>query len=187
MQTIVAITPTTLSDVARGLAQQMVLWGHDVRHADGNALVRFGLVRRPSTGLTGTSCYAMPWENGLIELHGAVASWTAPAGEVGCIFSRDFCRIDLWDAARPPIPGRENGCAGTAEERWNASLPLLRWLVEYETWAYAALGDAWRTGTWRALKRLPKAKPWIPPHLALRWWKLALLGNPPRPKSLLSK
>jgi hypothetical protein len=101
-----------LNDAARGLTQQMVFWGHDVRHPDGNSLVRFGLARSPSPGLTGTSCYSMPWENGRIELHGAVASWTPELPGNGSIFCRDRARIDLWTGNQAPIPGRQHGFAG---------------------------------------------------------------------------
>lgn len=179
-------SPISLNDAARGLAQQMVFWGHDVRHADGNALVRFGLVRAPSPGLTGTSCYQMPWEGGRIELHGAVASWTAPADGMGCVFCRDLGRVDLWTGDQPPVPGRQRGHSGNAEERWQAVLPLLRWLLTYEIWVSENLGDPWRVACWRAIKKLPKGKPWLPPHLALKWWELAAAGNPPRPKDLLN-
>jgi hypothetical protein len=176
----------SLNDAARGLAQQMVFWGHDVRHPDGNLLVRFGLARAPSPGLTGTSCYQMPWEGGCVELHGAVASWTAPAGGEGCLFCRDLGRIDLWTGDQPPIPGRQRGHSGKHQERWEAVLPLLRWLVSYETWISEILGDSWRAGCWRAVKKLPKGKPWLPPQLALKWWALAAAGSPPRPKDLLN-
>ena len=118
-----------LSDAARGIAQQMVFWGHDVRHPAGNALVRFGLERSPSPGLTGTSCYSMPWENGMIELHGAVASWTPPPGEIGSVFCRDRGGIALWHGRLAPVPGSEHGVVGTVEERWLAFRPLLRWLL----------------------------------------------------------
>jgi hypothetical protein len=37
------------------------------------------------------------------------------------------------------------------------------------------------------IKKLPKGKPWLPPHLALKWWELAAAGNPPRPKTLLNQ
>ena len=175
----------SLSDAARGLTQQMVFWGHDVRHPEGNALVRFGMRRSPSPGLTGTSCYSMSWENGLIELHGAVASWTPYRPGNGCIFSRDRARIDSWNGDHPPIPGREHGCGGSPDERWSAFQPFLRWLVGYEQWITQNHGADWRSGCWRALKRLPKGKPWLPPELALRWWELAATSLPPRPKQLL--
>lgn len=174
-----------LSDPARGLAQQMVFWGHDVRHPDGNSLVRFGMERSHSPGLTGTSYYSMPWENGMIELYWAVASWTPAPGGKGCLFCRDLGRIALWNGPLPPIPGRENGVAGSVDERWSAFLSFLRWLLGYEQWILKTHDSAWRNGCWRALKRLPKGKPWQPPHLAMKWWKLAASGNPPRPKNLL--
>ena len=186
MPAAVSKSTTTLHDAAQGLAQQMVWWGHDVRHPAGNALVRYGLKRTPSPGLAGTSCYSMPWRDGLIELHGAVASWTAPAGSNGCIYNRDRRRIDLWHGEHAPIPGREFGEIGLTAERWQALLPLLVWLVGYEEWIHETLGPAWRTGCARALKKLPTGKPWLPPALALKWWKLAItLTHPPRPKSLL--
>jgi len=177
---------TVLTDAARGLAQQMALWGHDVRHPAGNALVRFGMERSPSLGLTGTSCYSMPWENGRIDLHGAVASWTSLENRPGCVFPRDAGRIQLWRERRPPVPGRDHGTGAPTDERWEAFRPFVRWLVAYETWVFSVLGDAWRTEAHRAITRLPKGKPWLPPSRALAWWHLALTGIPPRAQSLLS-
>lgn len=185
VSTMSVLSPVFLNDVACGLAQQMVFWGHDVRHAEGNSLVRFGLDRNPSPGLTGTSCYSMPWENGRIELHGAVVSWTAAEGGTGSVFCRDRARIALWDRPHAPVPGREHGKVGTVEERWQASQPFLRWLVRDEQWILENHGAKWRAGCWRALKRLPKGKPWLPPDLALEWWRLAASGVPVRPKGLL--
>jgi hypothetical protein len=174
-----------LSDAACGVAQQMVFWGHDVRHPAGNVLVRYGMVRSASSGLQGTSCYSAPWEEGTVELHGAIASWTPPRGGGGVTFCRDHRRIALWQGSAAPIPGREYGIAGSAEARWSAFQPLLRWLVGYEQWIEQSHGPAWRAGCWRALKRLPRGKPWLPPPLALKWWQLAAAGDPPRPKFLL--
>jgi hypothetical protein len=181
-----AIPASALTDAARGLAQQMVLWGHDVRHPEGNALVRFGMDRSPSPGLAGTSCYSQSWEDGRVDLHGAVACWTVPGDHPGCIFPRDSGRLQLWPEQHPPVPGRDRGVTGSPRERWDAFRPLLRWLVAYESWIITTLGPAWRDETHRALQRLPKGKPWLPPALALRWWNLALTGIPPRAKSLLS-
>ncbi len=175
-----------LNDAAKGLAQQMIFWGHDVNHRDGNALVRFGLSKSPSKGLTGTSCYSTPWQGGIVELHGAVASWTAPAGAEGCLFDRDKRRIVRWNGALPPVPGLEFGEGCCSEDRWHPLLPLLEWLVSYEEWVCETLGEAWRARCWKAVKRLPNGKPWLPPRLALEWWKSALsVPNPPRPRSLL--
>lgn len=175
---------TQLRDAADGLAQQMNLWGHDVRHPQGNALVRFGMTRRPSPGLQGTSCYSYPWEGGAIELHGAVASWIAPAGKCGCIFCRDSRSISLWQHDQPPVPGAEYESEGDPLQCWEAFQPFLRWLLSYEQWISTHLSSAWRNRTWKTIRRLPKGKPWLPPSTALAWWHLALAGSPPRPKSL---
>ena len=101
------------------------------------------------------------------------------------MFCRDLGSIALWYGRMAPVPGREHGVVGTVEERWLAFRPFLRWLLGYEQWIHKTYGSAWRMGCWRALKRLPKGKPWLPPHLALKWWELAASGNPPRPKNLL--
>lgn len=175
-----------LNDAARGLAQQMILWGHDVRHPGGNALIRFGLTRRPSSGLRGTSCYSTPWESGIIELHGAVASWTSPRGGSGCIYCRDRRCISLWHGAVSPVPGDHGLRPAPPRQRWEAFQPLLRWLITYESWVASHLSDDWRERTWKAIRHLPSGKQWLPPASALAWWKLALDGNPPRPKSLLN-
>ena len=176
-----------LADAARGLSQQMVFWGHDVRHPNGNVLVRYGLVRRPSPGLQGTSCYSAEWEDGLIELHGTVASWTAPSGKCGCVFCRDRKLITLWTSDQPPVPGRHEAPAAPPSRRWEAFQPLLRWLVGYEEWIASQHPPGWREGIWKSIKRIPKAKPWLPPTSAVRWWTLALSGSPPRPKQLSSQ
>jgi hypothetical protein len=162
-----------LRDAARGLAQQMVWWGYDVRHPDGNLLVVHGMSRNPSPGLAGTSCYRCGWENGWIELHGAVASWTAADATCGVIYARDRGRLELWTGDEPPVPGREFGSHGTAEERWQAALPMIRWIGDYEARVRSRTGTAWRDGCWRAIRRLPKGKPWLPPAAALDWWRQA--------------
>jgi hypothetical protein len=123
----------------------------------------------------------------MIELHGAVASWTSPKGGVGSVFCRDRGRIDLWLGAHPPVPGREHGESGSAGQRWHACQPFLRWLIVYENWVVDSLGTDWRPGCLRALKRLPKSKAWLPPALARRWWELATTGQPPRPRELMKR
>ena len=161
-----------LRQAEKGLAQQMILWGHDVRHSGGNALQRFGMSREASSGLQGTSCYRMEWENGEVQLHGAVASWhahDAPAAE-GCLYSRTQKRIRLWGHARPPIPGEDHGEHGRAERCWTAFQPLQRWLIAYEIWVLAELGADWRRSTWRAQFSLVKKSPWLAPPAALAWW-----------------
>lgn len=173
-----------LGDAARGLCQQMVFWGHDVRHPAGNWLVAHGMERKPSPGITGTSCYSTEWENGRIELHGAVASWTS-ADSNGCVFNRDHRRILLWNEGHAPVPGIDRGTGGSPRNRWSAFQPLLRWLIAYEKQVTEQLGPSWREANWRAVKKLPHSPAWLPPAAALAWWEAASHGTPPRPKSLL--
>lgn len=172
-----------LSDAARGLRQQMAFWGHDVRHPEGNWLIQFGMDREPSSGLTGTSCYSAPWEDGRVMLHGAVACWFSD-GNPGTIYCRERQKIELWKANHPPIPGRERGTHGAAAEVWMSFQPLLRWLVRYEEALRSRHGADWRQCTWRCTKALPKSPAWLPPESALAWWRSAAAGNPVRPKSL---
>lgn len=173
-----------LNDAAKGLAQQMVFWGQDVRHPSGNLLVKFGLKRAPSTGLTGTSCYGMPWEGGILELHGAVASWTSHDSCQGCIYCREQNRIEIWEKDRPPVPGREHGTSASPEIRWQSFQPLLRWLLAYEAWIKTTAGIGWRQSCWKLIRRLPKGRPWLRPDLAHQWWQLASHSLPPRARSL---
>jgi len=173
-----------LSDAARGLAQQMVFWGNDVRHPEGNALTRFGLTRNPSPGLQGTSCYSTDWEGGLLELHGVVVSWTSAGEKPGCLYCRERKFISLWEENDAPVPGADHCLCGTATQRWEAFQPLLCWLVRYEEWISGNLEADWRERGWRAIRKLPKGKQWLPPAQAFSWWTLAMGGAPPRPKNV---
>lgn len=127
----------------------------------------------------------MAWEGGFIELHGAVASWTSPDERPGCLFERERVRVDLWLGGEAPVPGMDHGEPGDAAARWEASLPLIRWLLGYERWISRTQPPAWRAGCWRVVRRLPKGQPWLPPAAALRWWELAAESRAPRPKSLI--
>jgi hypothetical protein len=164
-----------LRQAEKGLTQQMILWGHDVRHTQGNALQRFGMSREASSGLQGTSCYRMEWENGVIQLHGAVASWhphvTNAETSTGCVYGRAQKRIRLWKHFRPPVPGDDQGEHARSEECWSAFQPFLRWLIAYESWVLAELGTEWRHSTWRAQFALVKKSPWLAPPEALSWWR----------------
>jgi hypothetical protein len=166
-----APTSTGLRQLARALGQQMVWWGHDVNHPQGNLLVLGGLERLASPGLKGTSCYRADWEGGWVELHGAVASWTSAPGGTGVMFSRERARVELWAGSRPPIPGKEVGVHADASTRGWAALPLIRWVADYEDWVHDTIGPEWRLGCWRALRRLPKARRWLPPAEARDWWR----------------
>lgn len=162
-----------MREVNKAIAQQMILWGHDVKHPQGNLLQRFGMTRRESIGLKGTSCYLMPWEGGGIQLHGASACWfPAHAGKIpGCLYQRASKRLKLWCSTQAPVPGRDDGKNAGPELVWQSSQPFLRWLMAYETWVIEECGIAWRQQTWRAQFALTKKNPWRPPQEALEWWR----------------
>jgi hypothetical protein len=161
-----------LREATKGMAQQMILWGHDVEHPQGNAILRFGMERSESLGLKGTSCYTMTWENGHVQLHGAIACWFGDRSEaIGCVYRRASQRLKCWHHPRAPIPGEEDGCYASPEIVWRHSQPFLRWLIAYETFIASELGIAWCHQSWRAQFSLTKKNPWLPRHEALAWWK----------------
>ena len=55
-----------LRDAAAGLYAQMYYWGQDVKHAEGNLLVRYGMTRVPKQTPKGTSRYRQYWGGGWI-------------------------------------------------------------------------------------------------------------------------
>jgi hypothetical protein len=180
-----------IRDLTDGLAQQMYLWGCDVRHPDGNALVRAGLQRiaRIDTAGEGTSLYRLERANGWIELHGFCAGWRPHDPQAtGMLYIRRCHRIFL--AHGSMTPGRYDMSrlhSGTVDEILLASEPLLRWWAEYEKWAAAELGAAWRKDCWRDYVKLRHARPWLTPPRAVDWL-LEFLENPrtaERPRNLL--
>jgi hypothetical protein len=161
-----------IREANKGIAQQMILWGHDVKHPQGNLLQRFGMTRHESTGLKGTSCYRMPWEDGWVQLHGACAGWfhSGTSETPGCLYQRTSRRIKLWHGNHAPVPGQDDGKNASPEVIWQSAQPFLRWLLAYEAWVISECGIAWRQQTWRAQFSLTKKNPWWPPQEALAWW-----------------
>ena len=180
-----------IRDLTDGLAQQMYLWGRDVRHPDGNALVRVGLQRIARIGNDGegTSLYRIERENGWIELHGFCAGWRPhdPAKD-GMLYIRRCHRIFL--AQGSMTPGRYDMSrlrGGTVDEVFSSFNPFLRWWVDYERWANETLGTPWRTDCWRDYVKLRRARPWLSPVQAVDWL-LTFLENPgaqQRPREIL--
>ncbi|MFM7376157.1 MAG: hypothetical protein ACKO39_13555 [Chthoniobacterales bacterium] len=180
-----------IRDLTDGLAQQMYLWGRDVRHPDGNALVRAGLQRiaRIDNDGEGTSLYRIERDGGWIELHGFCAGWRPhDSNKDGMLYIRRCQRIFI--ASGQMTPGRYDMSrlrSGSVEELGAVCNPFLRWWVEYEQWAAQELGAAWRTECWRDYLKLRRARPWLTPVQAVDWL-LAFLGNPStqkRPREIL--
>lgn len=96
-----------IRDLTDGLAQQMYLWGRDVHHPDGNALLRSGMQRiaRIDNDGEGTSLYRIERGNGWIELHGFCAGWRPhDSAKDGMLYIRRCHRILI--ASGQMTPGR---------------------------------------------------------------------------------
>jgi len=180
----VPVLRALIRDCTAALGQQMYFWGRDVRHPDGNLLVAAGFSRRPSEGLTGTSCYRLTLPDGdLVELHGAcVGRYRGSGGEEGFLYVRGRQRAFLYTGAEPPVPGRYPGAMlrfGTAGEMYRASCRFLDWWLAYEDWVAAVGGTGYRDDCFRAYRKLPASNPWLPPDRALAWLR-AFRENPLR-------
>ena len=180
-----------IRDLTDGLAQQMYLWGRDVRHPDGNALLRAGLQRiaRTETGGEGSSIYRIERGGGWIELHGFCAGWRPHDPQAtGMLYIRRCHRIFL--ANESVTPGRYDMSrlrSGSTDETLLAAEAFLRWWAEYEQWVTQNLGAAWRKQCWRDYVKLRHARPWLSPVQAVDWL-LAFLENPhtqKRPREIL--
>jgi len=180
-----------IRDLTDGLAQQMYLWGRDVRHPDGNVLVRAGLQRiaRIDNDGEGTSLYRIERDSGWIELHGFCAGWRPQdSTKDGMLYIRRCHRIFI--ASGQMIPGRYDMSrlrSGTVEEIVASFTSFLRWWTDYEQWADKTLGRAWRNECWHDYLKLRRARPWLSPVQAVDWL-LAFLENPhtqQRPREIL--
>ena len=161
-----------LRELAKGLKQQMYYWGRDVLHPAGNLLERQGLTKRPSIGLQGTSCYSVPFENGIIELHGACAGWYPADREVdGFVYIRPMGKCFLWKGGSAPVPGQwpQESLAVLPGELPDAALRFIRWWIQSEEWIAEHTGADYRNECHRVHKRLPTSKAWLRPAEMMVW------------------
>ena len=172
-----------LNDVHRGLGQQMYFWGVDVL-SGGNLLKAYGFERHPSPGHRGTSCYRLPWDRGLIELHGHCAGWYPGEPEQsdapGYLFVRNHRAGYAHQQCQPVVPGqwRSHQTQRQTQHLLQASRHFICWLVEYEAWVLRAVGQDYRCHCHRQFLELPKSRPWLPPEPALRWWQCLATNDP---------
>lgn len=168
----------------------MFFWGRDVVQGT-NLLVRHGFERLPSPGLQGTSCYRMPWQGGLLELHGACAGWyPARPGEGGFLFVRSDKRCYAHQLAEPVIPGKYNHEAleaGRARPVLDSSRVFIAWLAAYEAWVDGEMGREYRRECHSMFCRLPTARAWLPPQLARQWWDRFAACDPALPRARVMK
>lgn len=180
-----------IRDLTDGLAQQMYFWGRDVRHPEGNALLRAGLQRiaRINNEGEGSSLYRIERGVGWIELHGFCAGWRSQDPKAtGMLYIRRCHRIFL--ASGSMTPGRHDMSrlrSGSTDEILLAGEAFLRWWIDYEKWAAQELGTTWRQECWRDYVKLRHARPWLSPAQAVDWL-LHFLENPStqqRPREIL--
>ncbi len=163
-----------LRDLAEGIQQQMFFWGQDVIRPEGNFLLKQGFERSPSTGLKGTSCYRRKWQQGHVELYGSCAGWYGKNG--GFTFIRPWKRCFVWSSEQAtPIPGawqRELiDRSATKADLYQASLPFLDWLISHEYAVLNHLSRTHRQSNYWKYNKVPKAKAWLEPTEALRWFQ----------------
>ncbi len=179
------LTRGHLNDLTTGLAQQMFFWGRDVMNG-GNLLLQYGFQKRASTGLQGTSCYSMPWAEGLIELHGACAGWYPKKGQsTGFLFIRHDRRCYTHEQPAPVIPGRYNYDqleSGKLDRLMPASQEFTAWLVDYESWVQETTSPDYRESCHAMFCRLTASQPWLEPQHALAWLRLFAAASPTLPR-----
>lgn len=180
------LTRGHINDLTTGLAQQMFFWGRDVLTA-GNLLLQYGFQKRASTGLQGTSCYSLPWAEGLIELHGACAGWYPHSGsdKTGFLFIRHDRRCYTHEQQAPVIPGRYDYAqleSGKLDHLMPASQSFTTWLVEYEKWVQQVMPQDYRESCHTMFCRLTGSQPWLEPKQALAWLRLFACASPTLPR-----
>ena len=172
------------------LEQQCWLWGRDVRHEAGNALLAHGFDRaRPPHDVVGASAYRLQLlpddtqaRERVVALWG-FGIWFGQAddkGEIGGIFigrsgfeprwsARALPPRDAWSPA--PILAATRAPQGREERRQTRILltNALTWIADYESWALARYGlddRARQLNAWRQSHGDP-----IPPDELSREWK----------------
>ena len=180
------LTRGHLNDLTNGLGQQMFFWGRDVL-TEGNLLLKHGFEKHRSEGLQGTSCYCKPWEDGIIELHGACAGWyPCESGKCGFLFIRNAKRCYIHHRTAPVIPGEydfKQYDSSNLAELTRSSRIFTAWLAEYEAWIVKQMGRDYREDCHAMFCKLPTSKPWLPPESARRWIATFAAGTATLPRS----
>jgi hypothetical protein len=178
-----ALSPTLPLELRRDAERlfDLSMWclGRDLKHPEGNLLLRFGLTReRPPEGHGGQSVYTATlagggslklWGFGALCEGGDTAVYIARAGftprlaEVACMEWPIFDAERLHAAHEPVTFQEQRACrAGVAV--------LAEWLARYEQWVADGVGVSWRS---LCFSERRKASPSRPEQLAAAWWRIA--------------
>lgn len=159
----------------------LTMWclGRDLKHPEGNLLLRFGLTReRPPEGHQGQSVYTATlagggslklWGFGALCEGGEAAVFIARAGftprlvDVACMEWPIFDAERLHSAYEPVTFQQQRAC--------RASVAVLaEWLARYEQWVADGVGLSWRSACFAERRKAP---PISPEQLTAAWWRIA--------------
>ena len=160
------------TDLRGLLAQQMVFWGLDARHPEGNLFLRTGFTKfsRPREGTS--SRYRRELGDGdLLELHGTYLRWETEGRAF--VFQRGSRRLGEaieWD----PAEAEKNRLLPVPPGEWSRlARPLVDWMLEHEESVQTVAGGAWREFCWKKLKSLPLGPTWAKPGPTREWLRKA--------------
>lgn len=160
------------------LDQQFWFLGHDIRHASGNGLERYGFQRFRAARGVGTSCYVLPQAPGTALVCWGFAAYLGsvaglpPTGDgvvtgpAGVLVQRHSVTPRLV-CIPPTLPlHRMTDMPRTRAPRSSSDWQLVHdglvrlagLFADYERWAQHALGEPYRLGTLRALPRHKRRK-----------------------------
>jgi hypothetical protein len=130
----------------------------------------------------GTSCYSMPWDDGLLELHGHCAGWYPQDGQaerLGYLFVRPHSNSYAHQRCDAVIPGdyRSHQTPKDLERTLPACRHFVCWMVHYEQWVLERQGLDYRMHCHKQFARLPRSKSWLLPQHALAWWRAFAKGG----------
>lgn len=171
--------PVREGDLRGMLAQQMVWWGLDARHPEGNLFVRSGFERmaRPREGTSSRYGKSLPG-GGRLEVHGTYLRWET--GSRGFAFKRGSRRMGEIAGLWRPEDAEGNELRSLAPGEWaRVARPMLVWAGEHEDWVEENCGPSWRAFCWRKLKSLPLGPVWAKPEETRSWLRRAALPRPP--------
>ncbi len=161
------------------LDQQMWCFGQDIRHPEGNVLLRFGFQRHRQTDAAGShSAYVLtPFPAAQLVLWGFGLFYGQ--GSCGGMFLRRYLFHPVWtphaqlsELVWEPADVPDVRAPRTPEE-WRRTCRLLagavRWIAGYEHWVQETLGSAYRRQCLEQWKKTVVAADAIP----AAWQKLA--------------
>ncbi len=162
-----------INDFKNALGQQLYFWGCDVVYPKNNLLCEFGLEKNLSEGKGSKSCYRMQFNNDIIELH-QLCVGRYSEDKLSFLFTRQFRRCWLYKDSSPPQPGiydKELIHTHPISEVEVSCRRFAEWLIQYESWVAKNTPSSYREHCFKSYKKIPKSKSWLPPDMAIEWFK----------------